>query len=167
MAMVNDQAPRQACRGGHICSVRGPRGNPIAGVPLYETASHNSDSVSVGSDPSKHRGDLFAPRQARRLPDDGSLTVQDDDGGRPHDAELPDQVQVGLGIDVDVGDVVESCSHVAQQSARRAARAAERTGELHQGRTRPERGAELGGSQNVAAMASTKACVHELQRTGD
>lgn len=61
----------------------------------------------VRSDSSKNRVDMFAPGQARRLPDDCSLAVQDDDRGRPDDAELPDQVQVGLGIDVDVGDVVQ------------------------------------------------------------
>ena len=107
MAMVNDRATRQACRGGHISSVRGPFRNPILAVPIYETASHSSDNIPARSDSSKNGVDLFAPREARHLPDDGSLTVQDDDRGRPHDAELPDQVQMGLGIDVDVGDVVQ------------------------------------------------------------
>ena len=44
MAMVNNQAPRQACRGRHICSVRGAPSIRTANIPLYETPSHYSDA---------------------------------------------------------------------------------------------------------------------------
>ena len=64
MAVVNGQVPRQACRGGHICSVRAPSGNPIPVVSLYETVSHYSDRFVVGSDPGENRVDLCTPRQA-------------------------------------------------------------------------------------------------------
>ena len=44
MAMVNNQAPRQACRGRHICSVRGAQSIRAASSSLYETSSHHSDA---------------------------------------------------------------------------------------------------------------------------
>ena len=70
--MVNNQAPRQACRGRHICSVRGARPILAASGPLYETTSHTSDSLLKPSDPSEDAVDLFAPGHARRLPDNRS-----------------------------------------------------------------------------------------------
>ena len=163
MAMVNDQASRQACHGRHICSVRGPRINPILSVSLYERASHLSDR----SDACENCVDLRAPREARDLPDDRSPTIQDDDGRRPDDAELPDQVQVGLRVHVHIGDVVQPCGHIAQQSARRPTRTAKGTGELHHGRPRSEFGAELSNGQDVAAAPMPKPSVHKHQRTGD
>ena len=59
------------------------------------------------SDSSENGGHLLAPREAGRLPNDRSPTIQDDNGGRPHDTELPNKIQMGLGIDVDVGHVVQ------------------------------------------------------------
>jgi hypothetical protein len=167
VAMVNDQASRQACHGRHICSVRGPYRNPILCVSLYETASHISDNRSRRSDASENRVDLFAPRKASSLPDDRSPTIQDDDRGRPDDAKLPDEVQVGLRVDIHVADVVQPRGHVAQQRARRATWTAKGGGELHQGRPRSKFGAELSSGQDVAAMPSPKPSVHEHQPTGD
>ena len=138
MAMVNDQASRQACHGRHICSVRGPCRNPILCVSLYETASHISDNGSGASDAGENSVDLFTPRKASSLPDDRSPMIQDEDRGRPDDAKLPDQLQVGLRVEIHVPDVVQPRGHIAQQRARRATRTAKGGGELHQGRPRSE-----------------------------
>jgi hypothetical protein len=129
--------------------------------PTFQT------TVPGRSDASENRVDLFAPRTASGLPDDFSSTIQDDDRGRPDDAKLPDQVQVGLRVEIHVADVVQPRGHVAQQRARRATRTAKGARELHHGRPRSEFGAELSSSQDVAAAPAPKPSVHEHQRTGD
>jgi hypothetical protein len=64
--MVNDQTPRQACRGGHIRSVRGRQGKPFVAISLSETLSRYADTR--GADPalsltfSENRIDLFTAR---------------------------------------------------------------------------------------------------------
>ena len=161
MAMVNNQAPRQACRGRHICSVRGAQSIWVATIPLCETVSHYSDACFRASNPGEDTVDLFAPGHARRLPDNRSLAVQYDNRGRANNAKFPDQFQVGLGVDVDVRDVVQPRAHVSQQSARRATGTAERTGELHQRRTGSEIYAEVVSGQCVTTAPVPKASVRE------
>ena len=64
--MVNDQTPRQACRGGHIRSVRGCQGKLFVVISLSETLSRYADMRD--SDPasslifSENRDDLFTAR---------------------------------------------------------------------------------------------------------
>jgi len=118
------------------------------------------------SDSSEDPIDLFTPGQTRCLADDRSLPVQHDDRGRTNDTELPDQLQVGLGVDVDVRNVVQPRADVSQQRARRAAGAAERTRELHERRSGSEIGAEVISGQGVAAPPMPKASVREHTRHG-
>ena len=81
MAMVNSQAPRQACLDWHTCSVRGPQSNAPLMVPVYETRSHYSDA----SEAAEHGIDLRAARNPACLPDDRSLAIQHDHGRRTND----------------------------------------------------------------------------------
>jgi hypothetical protein len=161
VAMVNSQAPRQACLDGHMCSVRAPRPNRTLSVPKYETVSHYSDTRSLPADSGENGIDLRAARKAGCLPDNRSRTVEDDHRGRTDDAQPPHQIQVRLGIDVDVGDAVASRGDVAQQRPRRPARTAEGTGELHQGGVGSELGADLISGQAAPTFPRTKASVRE------
>lgn len=65
-------------------------------------------------------------------------------------SSLPHQREVGLGVDLDVGDPVDHPGHLAEGAAGRPARLAEGAGELDERRAFPEFRAELGCVESLS-----------------
>ena len=61
-----------------------------------------------------------------RATHDSAVCVEDEDSGRPHHVEPSHQVELGLGVDIDVHDAVDHSGDLAEQLTRRTARLAER-----------------------------------------
>ncbi len=128
----------------------------VTGRPHVETAVPITGTAGCGCsrlhrvDRGKH---VLGPRLSDGTTHDDAAVVEHEDCGGTPDVQSPHQIEVALGIDLDVGDPLTSAHDVGQDAARRPAGLAKGGGELHQRRVFAQRRPDLRGRQAFDRVA--------------
>ena len=96
--------------------------------------------------------------RTRGADDDAAIGIEHERRRGPPDTEAAYELEVVLGVDLEVDDARHHRRHVGQDPPRRAARCAEGAGELEQGGALPQRTRQVVNGSGLALGAGCSRC---------
>src|ERR1041385_3654239 len=96
---------------GAVKSLRAT-GRCVTGRTISDAAGHSGASNGLP----QRRDDLFVARLPGRPPHDPPVGVEHQHGGRLENVEPAYEVQVLLGVDLDVGDAGDDAGHLSENT---------------------------------------------------